>query len=324
MEDKVNNIRRPPHPPQGETPWLVYTHGNSRKKQIQTFCTSSPLPPNNNFYIKSIPELRGKSIEGSCYGWLILNDLKDRKIFSLYNSTSFEIINLPPLPLPDIEENIELTSCTLTSPPSANSNCVLFLFFGNQVFSCHPTTIRHNDNWHTQQLQLDSPTMHILHIRNAVTLNGIIYCWAIVQEHHNANDDDSEDDGDNDSNDDSEEDDGDDDGDDDSEDDGDDDGDDGDDDSGVEDSNDDADVYSGMRDYVVSMEVVDEPTNSLSLKIITRKMQKWDYSYVHGEDYLLESCGTIYWVGFRITHYEDEKIGQSKSLEVGFSTKGMD
>ena len=92
-------------PPLGNSPWLVFTHGGSRKKMIQTFCSMSSLPTNNQSFIKSIPQLRGFDILGSYHGWLILRNIKDHNIISLCNLITLQSIRLPPLPRKKTEEN---------------------------------------------------------------------------------------------------------------------------------------------------------------------------------------------------------------------------
>ncbi|XP_010676008.3 uncharacterized protein LOC104891917 [Beta vulgaris subsp. vulgaris] len=180
--EKQVDVLRPPLPEQA--PWLIYTHGTSKKKQIQTFFTIS----DNNSYLKSIPILRGKSICGSCHGWLILRDSIDPKQFSLCNLVTEQSLLLPPLsslPMSTLGDT-ELSTCTLTSPP-CSEDCILFLFFTDQVFSCRPkskdedgTSISSSCSWVSQKIDIDGKRTGLY---SAISHKGLIYCCALSPVH---------------------------------------------------------------------------------------------------------------------------------------------
>ncbi|CAO2839035.1 unnamed protein product [Amaranthus hypochondriacus] len=189
-------------PPLGNSPWLVFTHGDSRKKMIQTFCSMSSLPTNNQSFIKSIPQLRGFDILGSYHGWLILRNIKDH---NMCNLITLQSISLPPLPRKKTEENDntdindeeyddddddgdgdddddndedENVFCALTSLPNS-ANSVLCLFIKDQVFSCRITTDSTISNWNTQKLKLDGE--RIESISNNFIMHGIIYSLTLIK-----------------------------------------------------------------------------------------------------------------------------------------------
>ncbi|CAO2839081.1 unnamed protein product [Amaranthus hypochondriacus] len=189
MEDANN---KKVAPPVGNSPWLVLAHGNSRKKMIQTFCSTSSLQTNHQSFIKSIPQLRGFDILGSYHGWLILRNIKNRNIISLCNLVTLQSISLPLLPrLPrkesaeeeeddinDDNDEHEKATCALTSPPNS-VNSLLCLFIKDQVFSCHITTETSISNWNTQKLELNG--QRIEKIRNNVIMHGIIYSLTFIR-----------------------------------------------------------------------------------------------------------------------------------------------
>ncbi|KAL2944582.1 hypothetical protein RDABS01_032929 [Bienertia sinuspersici] len=192
MENNDDSDRcRLPSQSIGDPPWLVYTHGKSKKKKIQTFCKFTDSNNNNNnnnnniVYIKSIPELRGKKIRGTFHGWLVLRDVNNRKMFSLWNIARSQSLDLPPLPyLPTFginEGEIPLSGVVLTAPipnTSTTADCVLLLFFNFQVFWCRPRLRRNaRINWVAQKLVFDGK---ILCVAQAAILKGVIYSWAKV------------------------------------------------------------------------------------------------------------------------------------------------
>ncbi|CAO2839037.1 unnamed protein product [Amaranthus hypochondriacus] len=276
-------------PPLGNSPWLVFTHGDSRKKMIQTFCSMSSLPTNNQSLIKSIPQLRGFDILGSYHGWLILRNIKDHNIISLCNLITLQSISLPPLPRKKTEENDntdindeeyddddgdgdddndedENVFCALTSPPNS-ANSLLCLFIKDQVFSCRITTDSTISNWNTQKLKLDGE--RIESIRNNFIMHGIIYSLTRIYNPR---------------------------------------------------------TY-GIRYYLTAIEVVDEKTNtniaySLVIKSLALKPHHDKYrTNIRFMTNLVESYGHVYCVETYIRNAYDDNFSRVTVFELDFSTK---
>ncbi|KAL3503533.1 hypothetical protein ACH5RR_037982 [Cinchona calisaya] len=129
MATKYRSIRHCPPPP-SLYPWLVFPHGKNTRNQ--TFY--SPSEPNNNGYLKSIPELENKSILLSCHGWLVLNLCNKESQFLLWNPVTLESIHLPPLHLRSKQyvQEVVLTS----SPKVAGSTLLLFVRNPNMIIFC--------------------------------------------------------------------------------------------------------------------------------------------------------------------------------------------
>ncbi|KAJ8447636.1 hypothetical protein Cgig2_031690 [Carnegiea gigantea] len=152
-------------PPAGPAPWLVYTHGSSRKRKMQTFCAVSSSPLHTECF-KSIRQLCGKEIFSSSGEWLLLCDLDDSKIFSLYTSS----------PLNALDDEV-LIACCLVIPSCGHGddNFNIFSFADGVAFSYQSS--RNNNSWVVQSTELLGQRVHV---RNVVTCNGIIYGHAPV------------------------------------------------------------------------------------------------------------------------------------------------
>ncbi|KNA08797.1 hypothetical protein SOVF_159460, partial [Spinacia oleracea] len=165
-------------PPPCETPWLLYTHGvkKSKHKQCQTFTTISPLPPNNKSYIKSIPQLRDKSIEACCNGWLILRELNDEYScmrFSLFNPVTLKSISLPEFR--DAPEEDEIHDYNLISTPDLD-DCMFFIFFYDLIFFCRPI-IRSDVTWVKVRPEIDGRRVALYY---SAVLDNVIYSMAVI------------------------------------------------------------------------------------------------------------------------------------------------
>ncbi|CAO2839031.1 unnamed protein product [Amaranthus hypochondriacus] len=292
MEDANN---KKVAPPLGNSPWLVFTHGDSRKKMIQTFCSMSSLPTNNQSFIKSIPQLRGFDILGSYHGWLILRNIKDHNIISLCNLITLQSISLPPLPRKKTEENDntdindevydddddgdggddddndedEDVFCALTSPPNS-ANSLLCLFIKDQVFSCRITTDSTISNWNTQKLKLDGE--RIESISNNFIMHGIIYSLTQIYNPR---------------------------------------------------------TY-GIRYYLTAIEVVDEKTNTKINTNIAYSLVIKSLAFTPQDNYgrdirsmtnLVESYGHVYCVETYIRNAYDDNFSRVTVFELDFSTK---
>ncbi|KAK9748256.1 hypothetical protein RND81_02G045600 [Saponaria officinalis] len=172
-DDRVS----PPTAVTGEPlPCLIYTHGNGKSKKVQTFSTSAF---NNRSYLKSIPEMRGKSVRAAGQGWLLLRDERsevedpDNYSFTLLNPYTLKSIHLPALNFHD--EGRRGVQCALTSPPSdeVDSNCCfIFLFFKGWAFSCLIRADSSCGCWVSRRIELDGEAPSIYH---PVALNGVVY-----------------------------------------------------------------------------------------------------------------------------------------------------
>ncbi|KAH7862044.1 hypothetical protein Vadar_034067 [Vaccinium darrowii] len=111
-------------------PWLLFYHGRGFRNQTFHTISQPPSSQNNNSgsssSVRSVPELRNKTVWNSCHGWLILSD-NDEDQFSLFNPVTLECILLPPYDKLDPKTNI--SDCALSSPPT-DPSCTLFLFDG--------------------------------------------------------------------------------------------------------------------------------------------------------------------------------------------------
>lgn len=166
-------------PATSPAPWLVYVHVDDNSKKFQTFCTISSGPTVNSKYChKSIPALRGKFIEGSSDGWLVLRDFGDNKIFSLWNLDDEQAIDLPPLEA--LEDAPTSTFILLCPPHEGDDNCgdnLLLLLFADEVaFSCWPK--RENCTWVTRNTEMLSGERAC--VTDAITCNGMVYGYADV------------------------------------------------------------------------------------------------------------------------------------------------
>ena len=166
-EERRNNRSCCCLPPADSAPWLLYTHGNSRKAKMQTFCTIS-----SEYFVKSIPLLRGKEVFSSNGEWIVLCDVDDRKIFSLWNSISSQVIYLPPLNA--LDDGVDI-SCAVVLPSCEHDddNFSVFLFADEVAFSCKP--FRVNSSWVVQNTELLGERAEVVDV---VTCNGIIYGYA--------------------------------------------------------------------------------------------------------------------------------------------------
>ncbi|KAH9615596.1 hypothetical protein KSS87_011102 [Heliosperma pusillum] len=188
MDDKL----RPPSPLPGELlPWIVYTHGDAKSKKVQTFSTS---PFNNKSYLKSVPEMRGKSIKAHL-DWLLLRDQRledpDKYSFTLWNPFTLKSIQLPTLNF-HYEGHANM-KFALTSSPSPcdddiSNNCFAFLFFEGWAFCCqfHPKgrDVPGCSSWVSERFEVDGVATSMLTV---VTLNGILYgCACIIDSVNNS------------------------------------------------------------------------------------------------------------------------------------------
>ncbi|KAL2896646.1 hypothetical protein RDABS01_038430 [Bienertia sinuspersici] len=164
----------------GETPWLVHAHGarTSKRKQCQTFTSMSPLPPNNKSYVKSFPVMRGKSIKGSCTGWLILLHRCETNciIFTLFNPVTLQSIQLPEFQ-DELHIEDEMVQYLLISTPDLD-DCVFVVFDCEQVFFCRPSRGDYS-TWVKQTLEVDGKSLDVF---KTAVLDRIIYCLATVGE----------------------------------------------------------------------------------------------------------------------------------------------
>ncbi|GKV08986.1 hypothetical protein SLEP1_g20552 [Rubroshorea leprosula] len=94
-------------------PWLVQVHG--KKDENQTFFNVSE----GRYHVKSIPQMRGKEICTSSFGWLVLGDDQSHDCF-LLNPVSMQKIQLP-------SYSLDYNFCLLTSPPEQPNCLVLFI-----------------------------------------------------------------------------------------------------------------------------------------------------------------------------------------------------
>ncbi|KAL3829787.1 hypothetical protein ACJIZ3_018589 [Penstemon smallii] len=98
---------------QRQPPWLLTSYGVGNDKH------SFYNVVENRFHVTSIPELRGKYICASTYGWLVLvNPSGD---CCIWNPESMEKIELPNLPYP-----LDYTNCVLSKPPRDPDCYILF------------------------------------------------------------------------------------------------------------------------------------------------------------------------------------------------------
>lgn len=170
MEEETSNRPSCCLPPAGPAPWLVYTHGNSRKRKMQTFCTIS-----SEYCFKSIPLLRGKYIFSSNDGWLLLHDNDNLKMFTLWNPPSSQVIHLPPLNAMDDGVRI---SCALVCPPREDDDgrdFNVFLFAEGLAFSYRPS--RDDNTWVVQSIEILGQRAKVEY---AITCNGIVYAEVFV------------------------------------------------------------------------------------------------------------------------------------------------
>ncbi|KNA03634.1 hypothetical protein SOVF_207260 [Spinacia oleracea] len=162
------------------TPSLLYTNGNLTRKPIHSFY--SPLTGNSD--LKSIPELRYKSVLGSSYGWLILFDSTQIKNnFSLFNPVTLNTINLPPLDLPPLlaePEQLKNVKIGLNSSPDSDSDsdsddCLLIICYNGvgRMLSCRPG--QPNCNWVIQNLEIEDLLLEVIEI---FTLSRVMYVYA--------------------------------------------------------------------------------------------------------------------------------------------------
>lgn len=180
MDDKLCPPSAVPGP---LLPWFIYTHSDSKSKNVQTFSTA---PFNGKSYLRSVPEMRGKYVEASLLGWLLIRDYRvvyrDYYSYTLWNPFTFESIHLPPLSFHD--EGAARKRCALTSPPYSNEDdcCFVFLFFQGWAFSCRLPPKRKDvprAKWVSRRIEVQG---QIATITQVVTLNGVLYGIAFTMD----------------------------------------------------------------------------------------------------------------------------------------------
>uniref|UniRef100_M0ZSA9 KIB1-4 beta-propeller domain-containing protein n=1 Tax=Solanum tuberosum TaxID=4113 RepID=M0ZSA9_SOLTU len=111
-ENKKEKYGQPPY--SAQHPWLLICHGDVMHKQ--TFFSVSE----NRYYIKSIPELKEKTLSAYADEWLVLQSINSNDCY-LWNLISNEKIQLPPLPA-----KCDILSCLLSAPPHDSECQVIF------------------------------------------------------------------------------------------------------------------------------------------------------------------------------------------------------
>ncbi|KAK9699644.1 hypothetical protein RND81_08G186800 [Saponaria officinalis] len=158
-------------PNASEAPWLIATHENNRKIEKQTFCTMSP---NIKSYVKKIVDLDGQYIVASISEWLVLQERKNRAIYSLWNPVTLKKIILPEL----VKAPKGQPLCVFTSSPSdnntssSNKDCVLLMFFTGLVFFCKPFTKDDDGKWLKQSLKYNDTKVYIYSV---ASIDGDVY-----------------------------------------------------------------------------------------------------------------------------------------------------
>ncbi|WMV44541.1 hypothetical protein MTR67_037926 [Solanum verrucosum] len=112
MELEENNNAQPPY--SAQHPWLLICHGDVMQKQ--TFFSVSE----NRYYMKSIPELKEKTLSAYADEWLVLQSISSNDCY-LWNLISNEKIQLPPLPA-----KCDILNCLLSAPPHDPECQVIF------------------------------------------------------------------------------------------------------------------------------------------------------------------------------------------------------
>jgi len=112
MELEENNNAQPPY--SAQHPWLLICHGDVMHKQ--TFFSVSE----NRYYMKSIPELKEKTLSAYADEWLVLQSINSNDCY-LWNLISNEKIQLPPLPA-----KCDILNCLLSAPPHDPECQVIF------------------------------------------------------------------------------------------------------------------------------------------------------------------------------------------------------
>lgn len=109
-DEKQLMLLNPPTVPQ-PYPWLLIFDGKDQERQ--TFFSISE----DRFYTRIIPEMHNKVIIYTCNnGWLVLRDLINSMNVCLFNPTSKETVQLPPL------EDDDKYTCILSSSPSDHNH----------------------------------------------------------------------------------------------------------------------------------------------------------------------------------------------------------
>uniref|UniRef100_M0ZS32 KIB1-4 beta-propeller domain-containing protein n=1 Tax=Solanum tuberosum TaxID=4113 RepID=M0ZS32_SOLTU len=112
MELEENNNAQPPY--SAQHPWLLICHGDVMHKQ--TFFSVSE----NRYYMKSIPELKEKTLSAYADEWLVLQSINSNDCY-LWNLISNEKIQLPPFPA-----KCDILSYLLSAPPHDSECQVIF------------------------------------------------------------------------------------------------------------------------------------------------------------------------------------------------------
>ncbi|KAH0632411.1 hypothetical protein KY290_035835 [Solanum tuberosum] len=111
-EKKKEKYGQPPY--SAQHPWLLICHGDVMHKQ--TFFSVSE----NRYYMKSIPELKEKTLSAYADEWLVLQSINSNDCY-LWNLISNEKIQLPPLPA-----KCDILKCLLSAPPHDPECQVIF------------------------------------------------------------------------------------------------------------------------------------------------------------------------------------------------------
>ncbi|KAK9748244.1 hypothetical protein RND81_02G045500 [Saponaria officinalis] len=146
---------------------------------------SAHPPSNNRSYLRSILEMRGKSVRAAGQGWLLLRDEcsevedPDNYSFTLWNPFTLKSIHLPAL---IFHNGGCIVQCALTSPPSdeVDSNCCfIFLFIQGWAFTCQIWANSGCGCWISRRIEFEGEARYILH---PVALNGVVYGTAIFTQ----------------------------------------------------------------------------------------------------------------------------------------------
>ncbi|GKV33501.1 hypothetical protein SLEP1_g42006 [Rubroshorea leprosula] len=149
------------------SPYLVYIGGKDSEKMA--FYSIGQIGDPKYVIKTKPPELRGKQIRASCYGWLILRD-KQNNHYSLWNPLTLEFICLPALVL----KPEQVISSRILSFPPGNHDSMLILFEKNVplFIFCRIG----DEKWTHQPITENFKHVEGDFLTNFVVCNGTLYC----------------------------------------------------------------------------------------------------------------------------------------------------
>jgi len=125
--------------------------------------------------LKAIPELEDKFVRTSCYGWLLLQHSLYFLNFYLWNPMTLETIYLPLLEnLLDLDDDVRISTCALTSSPDDDDDFAVFVFCDYFALSCRPRS-DHDPRWRVDEIEIEGEQASI---SDAIACNRVIYACA--------------------------------------------------------------------------------------------------------------------------------------------------